>query len=470
MRTRIVALSVSLALGIALPSAGLVLGAPAATGAEADGQLPAESCKVESINFGMQQGFPGHFSAASSVGTMRAQALFVDFPDHRVDDQDGASIPDYQRIMDRETAALEMQSGGRLDITVETHETWMTLPSPTSEYPPTPGDGWTSDSMTKITTEAIELADPVVDFDGIDVVWVFYLSNNSLARRATADNDLRWEADGRSLTRRVVMPTALFSGTVFHETGHTLGLPDLYDVEASNLPQHTTDASHFIGQWDPMSYADGRPQFTGWTLWRLGWLDDRQVLCVDPSVPTEITLHALEDRGPTALAVVRTERFRGVAIESRHPQSSPDEYADQQAGVLIYVVQGDTTSGQMTAQSADGRERPTDSESMNRITMLPGDRYTDAEGGFTVTVIEHAGASDTVRIEPAGHATEPPVHPDDPTAPTDMQASPAAGPTATLPPTGADPTGGLILSFGLFAVGFPIVAAVRVRRRRSRAE
>jgi len=472
MRSRIVALSASLLLGAAFASAGIVLGAPAATGAEAAGLLPADSCKVESINFSMQQGFPGHFSAARSVGTVRAQALFVDFPDQRIDDPANEMMPIYQRIMEQETAVLEAQSGGRLDIEVETHETWMTLPDPTSEYPPAAGGGWAGDSMTKITTEAVRLADPVVDFATIDVIWVFHLSNPSLARRASADNDLRLEADGRSLTRHVVMSTSYLPNTIVHETGHTLGLPDLYDVEASNLPQEDTSRTlRFIGQWDPMSDADSRTQFTGWTLWRLGWIDDHQVRCVDPSIPTEVTLHAVEDRAEAALAVVRTEQFRGVAIESRHPEPAPQsDFPDQQAGVLIYVVQGDTTSGQVIAQSADGRERLTDPESMNAITLLPGDRYTDPDGGFTVTVLVHAGMSDTVRIEPVGQPTGSPVDPDDAAVPDDVRATPAAGSVATLPPTGADPNPAVVLSFGLLAIGLPIVVAVRARRRVSSTE
>ncbi|MER7975214.1 hypothetical protein ABTX35_40465, partial [Streptomyces sp. NPDC096080] len=356
MRSNIARRSSALLLGPALVLCGLALGAPAASAAVAEDRLPAEECKVESINFGFQQAFPGHPSAAASVGTLRAQALFVDFPDRLADDPDGEMMAALLRIADTEAGELEEQSDDRLDLSIQAHESWLTLPSPTTAYPAGPGDVWTGETMTKITTEAIGVADPVVDFTGIDVVWVFYHSDPTLARRAAADNDEAWLADGHEITRRVVLPTSLLTGTVLHETGHTLGLPDLYDVDGSILPGPQEDVSRFIGQWDPMSYADGRSQFIAWTLWRLGWIDDDRVFCVDPSRSTRVALQAVEQRGQTALAVIRTERFNGLAIESRRPEPSPDNADEpQQSGVLIYRVIGDTTSGSIVAQAADGR-------------------------------------------------------------------------------------------------------------------
>ena len=401
MRSNIAPRSSALLLGSALVLAGLAAGAPAASAADADDRLPAEECKVESINFGFQQAFAGHPSAAASVGTLRAQALFVDFPDRLADDPDGEMMAALLRIADAEAAELEEQSVGRLDLSIQAHESWLTLPNPTSAYPPGTGDVWLPGTMTKITSEAIDIADPVVDFTGVDVVWVFYHWDPALAGRAAANNFEPLSADGHALTRRVILPTLLSTGTVLHETGHTLGLPDLYDAEGSILPSPQDDLSRFIGQWDPMSYADGRPQFIAWTLWRLGWIDDDRVFCVDPSRSTRVELQAVEQRGQTALAVIRTERFRGLAIESRRPEPSPDNaYEPQQSGVLIYRVLGDTTNGPIVAQAADGRTRPIDSSAMNAITLLPGERYTDLEAGFTVTVEASTETGDTVIVAP----------------------------------------------------------------------
>ena len=60
---------------------------------------------------------------------------------------------------------------------------------------------------------------------------------------------------------------------------------------------------------------------------------------------------------------------------------------------------------------------------MNATTMLPGDRYTDADRGSTRDRgRDTLGASDTVRIEPRDVTRpEPPVDPVTPNVPTDAR-------------------------------------------------
>ena len=51
--------------------------------------------------------------------------------------------------------------------------------------------------MTKFMTDAIDAADPVVDFSGADVVWVFFPWISPLhPSAAQATNSLDVEADG----------------------------------------------------------------------------------------------------------------------------------------------------------------------------------------------------------------------------------------------------------------------------------
>ena len=257
---------------------------------------------------------------------------------------------------------------------------------------------------------------------------------------------------------------ASLTGTIVHETGHTFGLPDLYDTSSQ------TGLSSYLGAWDPMSDADGEDfgstvEFMGWHLWRLGWIDDEQVTCVEPVSSLDVTLDALTQHGDSVIAVVPTSEHRAVVIESRKAERF--NAAIPRPGVLIYVVWTDTAFGPVLVGPRDGTEFPTTREGFANATLVIGDRYTDPVTGFTVTVVDSTDASDTVRIQPADAPTEPPVDPGtEPVPPADPNATPAGGTITMLPPTGMDATGAVVLMVALLLAG-TLLRSSATRRRPS---
>ena len=85
-----------------------------------------------------------------------------------------------------------------------------------------------------------------------------------------------WESQGTT------MPNAI--GTICHEFGHVLGLPDLYDTDYSN----NGGESNHPGSWDVMAGGSGNNYgrnpvgYSLWERWELGFTD----------TPTELTLGA----------------------------------------------------------------------------------------------------------------------------------------------------------------------------------
>ncbi len=85
-----------------------------------------------------------------------------------------------------------------------------------------------------------------------------------------------WESQGTT------MPNAI--GTICHEFGHVLGLPDLYDTDYSN----SGGESNHPGSWDVMAGGSGNNYgrnpvgYSLWERWELGFTD----------TPTELTLGA----------------------------------------------------------------------------------------------------------------------------------------------------------------------------------
>ena len=92
-----------------------------------------------------------------------------------------------------------------------------------------------------------------------------------LAGRAQATSDCD-AVDGGAVTSAVTLRFATdgaLTGTIVQETGHTSGLPELYDTSSQ------TRRSSYLGAWDPMSDADGEDfgstvEFMGRHLSRLG--------------------------------------------------------------------------------------------------------------------------------------------------------------------------------------------------------
>ncbi|HET8778820.1 MAG TPA: immune inhibitor A domain-containing protein, partial [Agromyces sp.] len=304
---------------------------------------------------------------------------------------------------------------------------------------------------------------PIVDFRGVDVVWVVSPWVFPLAWYNQAANSLDIEADGHAITRAVTFPTASDSNLralVVHETGHSFGLPDLYDT--SDLGN-----ARFLGTWDPMSGTAGTSagEFIGWHLWRLGWIDDDQVTCLSPAARLDLELDALTLRGDSVIAVIPTNPSRAIVVESRRALRYDSEIA--RPGVLIYLVYTMDSSSAVMVGARDGTQFPTDPEGFANATLRLGERYTDWASGLTITVTASSADSDTVRFGSIDDPTEPPVDPEtDPPTDETPGAVPASSehPGSTLPATGVAADAAWLAALAMCVAGMIALARSAFRR------
>lgn len=451
MRSRIVAMSATLTLAASftLSLAPVAFAQPAATA-----ELPIEDCKLTSTGVGtFNEGFAVDADAASATGTLVAQAIYAEFPDHPAGGPEEFWLEHLHADAMQAAANLETQSGGRLDVVVREPADWITMPKDTTAYPASDDGSWSNTKFLEFVTDAIAAAEPTIDFTGSDVIWVFYPQVAPLATRGQASNFVPPTPDDPPM-RAITLPKAgsyaAISSLIVHETGHTFSMPDLYDTSPGG-------AAGYFGSWDPMSdsWGDGLAleawEFAGWHVWRFGWIDDAQVRCLDPAASVELTLDAITRRGSSVIAVIPTGDHRAVVVESRKAERF--DAAIARPGVLAYVIDTTVESGKGPIRVAprDGTVFPTDSTGFADATLRPGDRYADPVGAFTVTVTATSETSDTVRIAPANVPTEPPS-----TSP----AQPAAtGATSTLPATGTDPGVLVALSIELLLAGTVVMIA-----------
>lgn len=457
MRARIVPLSISLALGSALMApAAVAVAEPAASPI-----LPVAECKITSPVASFNEGFARDAEAAAATGTLTVQVIYAEFPDHAGGGPDDASLEMIRTNVAHGAENLETQSGGRLDVVVSELPDRVMLPHAISHYAETEHVAWSAEEMSLFVGDAIAAADPMVDFSDVDVVWVFSPWAYPLPWYAQATNSLSITADGGVVARAVTMPTTSDIGLaplIVHETGHTFGLPDLYDTSNGS-------AASYLGAWDPMSGGGESEavEFMGWHLWRLGWIEDEHVTCLSPSARGDVVLDALTRRGDSVIAVIPTAPTRAVVVESRRAERY--DAGITRPGVLVYVVFTETRSGEgpVLIGARDGTEFPTDADGFAAATLTVGERYSDWASGFTVTVIASGDESDTIRIGSADAPTEPPIDPGpDPAPPVDSPTTPA-GAVATLPPTGSAPANGVVVAILLLLTGAAAFGVARTR-------
>ncbi|MBR8641843.1 M6 family metalloprotease domain-containing protein [Streptomyces tuirus] len=270
------------------------------------------------------------------------------------------------------TRFFERASYGRFTLRPHPLRHWIQMPQPSTAYDIQ--RDWSATHRAAYLRDALAAADGQVDFSRYDVVY-FVADPDAPGVDSDATKVVNltspMRADGTDLRRVVTVfeqhpPDRL---VLAHETGHVFDLPDLYHRPVDGKGDWDTH----VGDWDLMGSQFGlAPDLFGWHKWKLGWLDQRQVRCVQDAKPARLTLEPLA-AGPgvavagaagapafglgrgTKLAVVRTGRDSVLAFEARGPVGN-DLRACRQ-GVLVYRVRGEAQSGGGPIEVIDAHPR-----------------------------------------------------------------------------------------------------------------
>jgi M6 family metalloprotease-like protein len=341
-------------------------------------------------------------------GDVKALMVFLSFPD---------SAP---ALSTRQVAADHFPATGtfwrnasygkfRLRLHAETR--WLRMPHPATDY--LISRDWSAADRSAYLRDAIDTADPTVDFHGYDVVYLVADPDApGVDSDATKVVNLATPlvADGNPMHRLVTVfehhppdPNVLA-----HETGHVFDLPDLYYRPPAGS---NADWDTHVGDWDLMGSQFGlAPEPFAWHKWKLGWLRTDQVGCVSRTGTTYQDLSPDETRDTgTKLLVVRTGADTVLAIEAR-THAGNDRTACRQ-GVLLYQVRSDRESGDGPIDVVDGHpghSACSDTSVYPPLADAPlgvGESYTVPDGSTQVTVMSRPDDGTwTVRV------TERPPH------------------------------------------------------------
>jgi M6 family metalloprotease-like protein len=271
-----------------------------------------------------------------SRGTFRAAVIFVDFSDAPGSEDPARIVSDWIKPG---ITWLRTSSYGRFRILPQAASAWVRMPHPAASY----GYASTYDTHHQYIADAIAAADPTFDFSQTDIVFVVaaktnrtVISNSPTFRAVSGE----LAADGRQLGPAVTFGFDAYSygRTILpHETGHLLGLPDLYAFTG-------TDIHRFVGSWDLMGDVFDPTDLTAWHRLKLGWLDAGQVVCPPRRGKRTVVLTPLGTQGGTKAVFVRTGLMTGLLVENRQPVANDRAICDR--GALVYTVDSAIGSGE----------------------------------------------------------------------------------------------------------------------------
>ncbi len=143
-------------------------------------------------------------------------------------------------------------------------------------------------------------------------------------------------------------------GSMAHEFGHFLGLPDLYDRDPGDQPD---DDSGGIGYWGLMGHGnrgwgeiDGPNPFCAWSLGQLGWLGvDNQQLNVLSEDQDDVAFADVNAGGAVYLLPAAAPAEHFFLVEFRSRQHSYYERNLPGEGLLIWRVNPNRNGNNMEA-------------------------------------------------------------------------------------------------------------------------
>lgn len=349
-----------------------------------------EECKLPPLSFtNVGLGLPNPAFKMPSVGDVKTIVLFADFSD----------VPATQtpeellRIISPGAEAFYSEmSYGRMRWTLEPHPVWLRLSQPSAHY----GEGIRSyDGHLAFIQEAVTLADADVDFSTADSVIVLVPPEASAIPYGPAFGASPgggYFADGKTFANGATSGADLpgwGSYWLNHETGHMMGLPDLYAYQYD--PNNYPDQHRFVGDFSLMGFIDGSaPGFFAFERWQLSWLDDEQIICQMTSDQTT-TLTPIETQGGIKAVIVPISESKALVVESRRPVGADAELV--KSGALVYLADTSIYSGKGTITVL-----PVSDDDPYRVQSPLAVGETLTVEGITVTVTASDDQSDTVQV------------------------------------------------------------------------
>ena len=386
-------------------------------------------CKLKAVNRDLSDdgpddlGFPNP-SSLLGKSNIRAVGIFVDFPDST---GDSSTVESSKRIAENISSFYSQISYGKVKITWAFTSNFYTLPHKSSYYNFTP-EKWLKygDDQTHYLQDAVDVSDTDIDFSNFDLVLLFpaktaapnmpsyaypgthsayfwkIVSKEGLIRNMQSVMASDYQNSDQFVAGRY-SNTSWFN--IVHEIGHEFMLPDLYQ---SGLSQE--EHSRNVGVYDIMgaySNSGAGIELNGWSRWALGFLEDKQVICLTKTGTYQIKLSAIEKADDSQkIAVIPISDSKALLIETRRAIGLDAGLNEKSTGVLTYMLDTSVGTGKgplkllLPARSKDTRY-------LSDVALKVGDTINFL--GFEIQVLSSGPDDDVIKIKNTNSLTDTPT-------------------------------------------------------------
>jgi M6 family metalloprotease-like protein len=348
-------------------------------------------------------GFPRNSESLVSLGNRKGLVLYVEFPDVKATSSlkstwEKSSIPTAEKLM-KESSYGKFNL--RVDATKEIYK--LTKPSTYYNLVETPSGGPVPNAprpkLDEVIHDAMELADPDIDFSQYSFVAVASPDSETLSLGgATGLGPNLKQFDGVTFAKAVFQAlngltpiTKKYKTLNFtHDIGHLLGLMHPYP-----------DMSPVHGAWDIMWNFAYQNDFLGWNKWKLNWIPDEQISCLDTNFTGEIVA-LISPVGTISndkkIVVIKVDSTNALAIEVRR-KSTFDSLKSSDEGIIVYKVDTTKTQSQGPFTIISNPSKVINCENFTCVlgTMKPGE--STKISGLEIKVIQSSSEGDYVSIK-----------------------------------------------------------------------
>ncbi|KAJ5459461.1 hypothetical protein N7530_011405 [Penicillium desertorum] len=336
---------------------------------------------------------------APSTGTLNAYMIFVDFPDAPASE---ATEELHQLFIPGAPDWYTNSSFGQLSLNVNTDTSrFYRMPKASTSYPY--DRGITSELLAEYIQDALDSVGTAINFAGTDVLYIVPTKAAKHISFSPTYMSPITAGDGTVISKTVTFgqdaPDSWGFLVMNHETGHTMGLPDLYP--SSDTGDSTT---MYVGGHDIMGLISGAlPDYFAWHKWKLGWFSDDQFDCVDGAGSSTHTITPVGTKEGVKGVVVRRDDTTAIVAEVRTKDGADSSACS--TGVLVYTVSSSKGSGQgpIRVHDATPSSGGCGGDELNdaHFTTETGRKTFVSEDGVKITVVGQMGDEYTVTVEVA---------------------------------------------------------------------
>ncbi len=321
---------------------------------------------------------PNHLPLAAVNGPQRTIVIAVQF----LDKGNGTSPTQILTMLSNLNNYYNEDSYGIISfqtrMTPAASSSWYTLPNPITYY----GANTVSSDNQLVSDSLQAVYNAGIDLASYRFAIVVHSGNDQAMTHVASD------IHSFTIPGYVFNPAPLISykistsvvaesdptGVYCHESGHLLGLPDLYDLTGQIDP-----SNNFLGYWEIMALGEWNPN-TGnplqpkpgtypshhsiWSKIQLGFVPSSRVAVVQPGQSANITLQNLESRttgnqsAKIPIAVNQDGSLTYYLAEMRAKIGTYDQYLPfpsnyPGAGILIYKVNESIAAGHGSVRLID---------------------------------------------------------------------------------------------------------------------